>query len=134
MQAKIELEFREQVDSWVKQALFSGSVRFDGLIGSLPGVDPVEGLQALRRLAAADQGIAALANRLIVDAGTSLRGSDLLRMDDLLPRPHPLDCSWLFDDETIETLLKRALSHSRTEGSIILLGAPTVFSTMARRQ
>lgn len=49
-----------------------------------------------------------------------------------LPEPHPHDFDWRFDPKTIRNLVEMLIAESRHEGSILLLGAPSLFIELAK--
>ncbi|GEM_PF-742642 len=50
-----------------------------------------------------------------------------------LPEPHPHDFDWRFDLQTIHNLAEMLIAESRREGSILLLGAPSIFVELTKR-
>lgn len=49
-----------------------------------------------------------------------------------LPEPHPHDFDWRFDPQTVRNLAEMLIAESRREGSILLLGAPSVFVELTK--
>ncbi len=52
----------------------------------------------------------------------------------LLPEPHPLDYDWRFDRATTKTLVDLVMTECYSQGSVLLIGAPSVFIELSRRK
>jgi hypothetical protein len=130
--AKSRAAYRRQVDRWVCDALDNGAENFDDLVSTLPGVFPTTAADSLRRLAERqeigwDEYASAMRRR------TDAQRSALASPSTLLPPPHPLDFDWRYTTDTTDQLVDWALNTSPVDGSVALLGTPSVFLTATVR-
>jgi len=127
-----DLNYRDCVDRWVRDRLDGAGRRtWDDLVRSLPGVDPIEVLDSLRRhnLSACvefDQREVVSCPRVVEGGRPQARGVASL------PTPHPLDYSWWFDLDTINAIVSSVRQLSSLKSHVVLLGAPTLFDALTK--
>lgn len=125
-----DLAFETAVDQWIIQAVAAGAASFDELLVALPGVYPTVVQTALGRLV----------QRGVLHGDTHARPRRRLpkslpvvpyrRRRQVLPVPHPLDYDWRFTPEAIALLVRESQQLSRGNGSLVLLGVPSVFQAL----
>ncbi len=112
--------FNSQVSGWIDEALkIRPVIDFNGLVRALPGVHPND----VANILSDQQQKSLIASR---------QGENALHVlaEDDLPAPHPLDYDWRFTEATKVLLLERMSIHLPFQGSITLLGVPTLFAKL----
>jgi hypothetical protein len=117
-------------------AVESGAECFGDILVALPGVYPPVALESLRRLTLKGQ----LPERTLSEAEIYIRSASVIGSDGhpksrliILPVPHPLDYEWRFSDASANELASEASSLLGSEGTLAMLGSPSVFRAALER-
>jgi hypothetical protein len=123
-----EIGYDAALASWVRHALTRGAESFPEFVELLPGVEPGLALRALQSVPPTDL-LSPTAQRLVRSA---LAPSPTLAARPEVPLPHPLEFDWRFTSSTASLLRDEVASIVDRGGTVVYLGAPTVFD-LARR-
>ena len=123
--------FNQSVETWILEALDQSINCFEDLVLALPGVDPTYIFRVLNRIYQSSPERRRLIKEVI--AGTEIQNtsSSNAPAKTLLPPPHPLDYDWRFSQEAIEQLLHHCIRVAPFNGTIALLGTPSLVHPLA---
>ena len=119
---KENLAFEKFVDEWVSARL-QGTMDWDGLLYSLPGVYPAKVWESVQRLSRGDR----ISFRRESAAGPQSAFASRLWDQGKVLTPHPQDSLWWFGDVALERLLRELTKSAGDLGGVLLLGTPTLF-------
>lgn len=112
--------FLKLVDEWVSARL-QGSMGWDELLYSLPGVYPATVWESVRRLSMEER----ISFRH--ESGAHSSFASMLWDQGILLTPHPQDSLWWFGDVAQERLLGEITKSVGSSGGVLMLGTPTLF-------
>ena len=119
---KENLAFEKLVDEWVSARL-QGTMVWDELLYSLPGVYPATVWESVRRLSLCDR----ISFRRESAAGPQSPFASRLWDEGKLLTPHPQDSLWWFGDVALGRLLENLAKSAGDSRQVLLLGTPTLF-------
>lgn len=129
-------EFESEVEGWVRNALVAAET-WPALLRALPGVYPMEALDAIHRLASYGQTSPSVRSQLASIAAQAKASCPLgspfqpwRKNGRPLAVPHPLDFEWRFTPSTADDLLD---TYGRGREAVALIGVPTLFIRAAER-
>src|SRR5690348_5769000 len=120
--------FLKLVDEWVSARL-QGSMGWDELLYSLPGVYPATVWESVRRLSLVER----VSFRRESGAGSHSSFASMLWDQGKLLTPHPQDSLWWFGDVALERLLGEITKSVGSSGGVLMLGTPTLFHYVISR-
>lgn len=107
---------------------------FKSLIKELPGIFPTQVLERLKILSRENQ-ISDRNLQKFTDGILQIPKPKKLsnKKKEILPLPHPLDYEWRYTSLTRDYLIKKLSNSCQGNKSIVLIGAPTVFIDLVKR-
>ena len=119
--------FEKTVGLWIFEAIENNIRDFNHLVAALPGVDPTYILGMLRQLYKTRPQHSAKIAQLMLTAQPESSTFSFFPDCGVLPPPHPLDYDWRFSEVALERLLHRCIETTPFDGTIALLGTPSLF-------
>ncbi len=117
-----QAQFDLWVDGQVKERL-RVATDWQSLLCALPGVYPSVVLESVRRVGL-EHLLVTCPRRQRTAAASFAMG---LWVDGILPTPHPLDGTWWYADNSLETLLHLIESCTNSYDRVLMLGTPSLF-------
>ena len=125
--------FEKAVELWIFEAIENNIRDFSHLVTALPSVDPTYILGTLRQLHQNHSQYGAKIAQLMLTAQPEPSALSSFHDCGTLPPPHPLDYDWRFSEVALERLFHHCIKTTPSDGTIVLLGAPTLFRFSHRR-
>ncbi|MEA5448462.1 hypothetical protein VB780_07785 [Leptolyngbya sp. CCNP1308] len=123
--------FDQSVKTWILEALDKGINCFDDLVLTLPSIDPTYVFRVLNQIHQSLPGYRHLLKQIMVNAKAQNPPFSRVPVKNLLPPPHPLDYDWRFSPEAVEKLLHHCIRVLPFNGTIALLGTPSLVQPLA---
>lgn len=122
---KSEIQFKHEIDGWVKREIYSGIENFDELMIALPGVYPSLVIDSLSRLASKGHIKKSVFNHLIKQVTAD--NKNISYIEENRNVAHPLDYDWRFNNETVNQIIKIVYQLTKPNDTIVLLGVNSLY-------
>ena len=124
----MEKEYKKKLNSLIINEITKGKANFGTLLKNLPGIYPTLLLERLEVLNYENKipGIVfEFAQKYV--AKNSIKNSSKVKIDKVIPCPHPLDFEWRYTCETRKYLKHLCYKVTGQSDKILFIGAPTLY-------